>query len=67
MTKTGHTAISVGYKKNYNKESLHFAMSNVTFILEFSGLNPQPRQDWSAVVCSPHFFQANTDTCINFN
>jgi len=50
VTKTGNTAISVGYeKKNYKNESFHFAMSNVTFILEFSGLKPQPRQDWSAV------------------
>ena len=50
MTKTGNTAISVGYeKKNYKNESFHFAMSNVTFILEFSGLNPLLRQDWSAV------------------
>jgi len=35
MTKTGNTAISVGYEKTYKNESFHFAMSNVTFILEF--------------------------------
>lgn len=35
MTKTGSTAISVGYEKNYKNESFHFAMSNVTSILEF--------------------------------
>jgi hypothetical protein len=48
VTKRENTAISVGYEKNYKNESFHFALSNVTFILEFSGLNPQPRQDWFA-------------------